>query len=218
MPKDDGNTIKSPIFFCIRSSVLRYIYAVSAARCFVLIRCTIRLVSFGPQLVRPPAKSERNWLPLVVAMVIVSAAVGGLIFYYERGPAGPRVTPIHAVSDPYAASLSIGNLTMSESSSLSGGKVTYLDGRIANHGNRTATGITVQVLFRDSVHEVAGNETQSLQIIRTREPYVDLEPLSAAPLKPGDAADFRLVFDAPAVPDQWDGNYPDLRVVHVDLR
>jgi hypothetical protein len=96
--------------------------------------------------------------------------------------------------------------------------VTYLDGHITNEGNRTVTGITVQVLFRDAAHEVAGNETQSLQIIRTREPYVDLEPLSAAPLKPGDAADFRLVFDAPAVPDQWDGAYPEIRIIIVDTK
>ena len=75
---------------------------------------------------------------------------------------------------------------MSESSNLIGGKVTYLDGRIANQGNRTVTGITVQVLFRDPAHEVAQNETQPLKIIRTRDPYIDVEPLSAAPLKPGE--------------------------------
>jgi hypothetical protein len=66
------------------------------------------------------------------------------------------------------------------------------------------------------VHEVAWNETQPLRIIRTREPYIDVEPLAAAPLKPGDAADFRLVFDR--VPDQWDGAFPDLRIVHVDFK
>jgi len=37
-------------------------------------------------------------------------------------------------------------------------------------------------------------------------------------LKAGDAADFRLVFDAPAVPDQWDGAFPDIRIIHVDTR
>ena len=37
---------------------------------------------------------------------------------------------------------------------------------------------------------------QPLKLIRTREPYIDLEPVSAAPLKPGDVEDFRLIFDA----------------------
>ena len=175
-------------------------------------------MSSGPQLVRPPATTERNWLPVAVASAIVIAAVGALFLFYEHGRGGPAVTPISATADPYAANLTINNLAMSESSNLSGGKVTYLDGHITNEGNRTVTGITVQVLFRDAAHEVAGNETQSLQIIRTREPYVDLEPLSAAPLKPGDAADFRLVFDAPAVPDQWDDAFPDIRIIHVDAK
>ena len=69
---------------------------------------------------------------------------------------------------------------MSESANLAGGKATYLDGRIANNGSRTVTGITVQVLFRDPAHEVAQNETQPLRIIRTREPYMDVEPVGGA--------------------------------------
>jgi hypothetical protein len=173
-------------------------------------------VSSGPQLVDPSAPSERNWLPLAVAAVIVLAAIGGMILYYEHAKSAPAVTPISAPPDPYAGNLVIGNLAMSESSNLSGGKVTYLDGHITNKGTRTVTGITVQVLFRDAAHEVAQNETQPLKVIRTRDPYVDLEPLSAAPLKPGEAEDFRLVFDT--IPDQWDGAYPDVRIIHVDAK
>ena len=126
------------------------------------------------------------------------------------------LTPISAAVDPYAGNLTISNLAMSESSSLSGGKVTYLDGRIANQGNRTATGIAVQVLFRDPAHEVAQNETQPLEIIRTRDPYVDVEPISAAPLKPGEAEDFRLIFDT--VAQDWDGAFPEIRVIHVETK
>jgi hypothetical protein len=175
-------------------------------------------VSTGPQLVRPSAETGRNWLPVAVAAAIAIAALGAIFLFYQHGRRGPAVTPISAPADPYAANLAIGNLAMSEAANLSGGKVTYLDGQIANQGNRTVTGITVQVLFRDAAREVAGNETRSLQVIRTREPYIDVEPLSAAPLKPGDAASFRLVFDAPAVPEQWDGAYPEIRIVHVETR
>jgi len=105
---------------------------------------------------------------------------------------------------------------MSESGNLAGGKVTYLDGHIANAGSRTVTGVTVQVLFRSFAHEVAQNETQPLKIIRMREPYIDVEPVSAAPLKPGDERDFRLIFDA--VSQDWDGAYPEVRVIHVETR
>jgi hypothetical protein len=105
---------------------------------------------------------------------------------------------------------------MSESSNLAGGKVTYLDGHISNTGSKTITGITVQVLFRNPAHEVAQNETQPMMLIRTREPYIDTEPVSSAPLKPGDERDFRLSFDQ-ITPD-WDGVYPELRILHVTTR
>jgi hypothetical protein len=107
-------------------------------------------------------------------------------------------------------------MAMSESANLAGGKVTYLDGHIANKGAHTVAGITVQVLFRNAAHEVAQNETLPLKFIRIRSPYIDLEPVSAAPLKPGDEQDFRLIFDA--VSPDWDGAYPELRVIHVEAK
>lgn len=105
---------------------------------------------------------------------------------------------------------------MSESSSLAGGKVTYVDGRIANTGSRTVTGITVQVLFRTFAHEVTQNETQPLKLIRTRDPYIDVQPVSVAPLAPGDSREFRLIFDG--VSPDWDGAYPEIRVLRVDFK
>ena len=168
MPEEDGNLMKGT---CQRTSeqvegrqhrLHCESIASQLAKSFAN-RCTISLVSSGPQLIRPPARAERNWLPVVVASVIVIAVVGALFFFYEHRKGGPTVTPISAAVDPYAANLTIDNLALSESSNLSGGKVTYLDGHIANKGSRTVTGITVQVLFRDAAHEVAQNETQALQ-------------------------------------------------------
>jgi hypothetical protein len=173
-------------------------------------------VSTGPQLIRPAAAEERNWLPVAVAAAIVLAVAGGMVLVYEHGKGAPAVTPISAATDPYANNLTLGHLAMSESSNLAGGKVTYLDGQITNEGNRTVTGTTVQVLFRDPAHEVAQNETQPMKIIRTRDPYIDVEPLSAAPLKPGEQEDFRLIFDT--VAQDWDGAFPEIRIVHVDLK
>jgi hypothetical protein len=153
-------------------------------------------------------------LAIAAAVVIVVAAVAILVL--EHGKPKATVTPISATPDAYAASLPLTGLAMSESSNLAGGKVTYVDGHIANHGNRTVTGVTVQVLFRTFAHEVAQNDTQPLKIVRTREPYVDLEAVSAAPLAPGGEADFRLIFDA--VNPDWDGAYPEIRVIRVDTK
>ena len=167
-------------------------------------------------LVPPGETRERNWLPLAVAAAVVLVGAAAVVLVLEHRKPANKVTPISAAPDPYAASLPITNLAMSEAANFAGGKVTYLDGRIANTGNSTVTGVTVQVLFRTFTHEVAQNETQPLKFIRIREPYVDLEPVSAAPLKPGDAHDFRLIFDA--VSPDWDGVYPEVRVIRIDTR
>jgi hypothetical protein len=171
-------------------------------------------VSAGPQLVRPEVPQERNWLPMAVAAMVVLAIAGGLVLYFEHAKTTPTVTPISAALDPYAPNLPIGKLEMSESANLAGGKVTYLDGHILNTGNRTVTGITVQVLFRDPAHEVAQNETYPLKLISMRQPYVDVEPVSAAPIKPGDQRDFRLIFDT--VAQDWDQAYPEIRIIRVE--
>ena len=173
-------------------------------------------MSTGPQLVPSVQPRERNWLPLAIAASIVLVVAVVVVVSLEYGKSTPKVTPISAAQDAYAASLPVTDLTMSESANLAGGKVTYLDGHIANKGTRIVTGVTVQVLFRNVAHEVAQNETQSLKIIRMREPYIDVEPVSAAPLKPGSEQDFRLIFDA--VSPDWDGAYPEVRVIHVETK
>jgi len=170
----------------------------------------------GPRLAATLDKPERNWLPMAIAAAVIVVVAAVLVLVLEHGRGGAKVTPIAAAADPYAANLALTNLAMSESTSLSGGKVTYLDGHIANKGSATVTGISVQVLFRDYAHEVAQNETDPLMLIRMREPYIDVEPVPAAPLKPGAQRDFRLIFDS--VKADWDGEYPELRIVRVETR
>lgn len=112
--------------------------------------------------------------------------------------------------------MAISNIQMSESESLSGGKSTYLDGHIVNNGGQTVTGVTVQVLF-----PIDGQPPQlmtvPMQLIRAREPYVDTEPVSVAPLKPGAQADFRLIFEG--VSDSWDQQRtPTMHIIQVETR
>ncbi len=164
----------------------------------------------------PVAPRERNWIPLAVAAGTVAAVAVLLIVIFQHGKSEIQVTPIHAPLAPYAAQLPISNLSMSESANFLGGKLTYLDGHVVNNGNRTVTGITVQVLFRNYSGEVAQNVTQPLKFIRTRKPYVDVEPVSAEPLKPGQGHDFRIIFDT--VADTWNYVMPEVRIVHVDTQ
>lgn len=173
-------------------------------------------MSSGPQLTPPAQPRERNWLPLAIAAAVVVAVVVVLILVFSHGSRGAKPLPPDTPLDPYASNLRISNLAMSRSSNYIGAQITYVDGHIANTGNRTVTGITAQVLFRDYTNIVTQNSVQPMQFIRTRTPYIDVEPISAAPLKPGSGQDFRLIFDG--VSSEWNGEYPEIRLVHVDLR
>jgi hypothetical protein len=173
-------------------------------------------VSTGPQLIRPTETRDRNWLPIGIAAAVVVAVVIALVIIGRGKGAATALSPTTPL-DSYAANLPVSDLKMSESSNLAGGKVTYLDGRIANKGNRTVTAISVQVLFRNVAHEVAQNDPpQQMKLIRTRDPYIDVQPISAAPLKPGDERDFRLSFDQ--VTPNWDGVMPEIPIVKVESK
>ena len=162
------------------------------------------------------AKEPRSIVPWIIAGMVVLLVLGVFLF---RGHHGPPPNPGGAglaPPDPYATSLPISNIQMSEASSVAGGKATYVDGLIANHGNQTVSGITVQVAFRDFTGQLAQKETLPLNLIRTHQPYIDTQPVSAAPIAPGETREFRLIFDH--VADSWNQNYPEIRVIEVKLR
>ena len=165
-------------------------------------------------LTTPQAKEKRSPVPVVVAGVVVLAVVVAvlLIFGSRKQAANPGGAGL-ATPAPYAANLTIGNLQMSESTSLSGAKDTYIDGQIANHGGKTLSAVTVQVAFHDALNQITQKETMPLMLIRTREPYVDTEPVSAEPIKPGEQRSFRLIFDH--VSPDWNQQYPEIRVIRI---
>jgi hypothetical protein len=116
----------------------------------------------------------------------------------------------------YAPNLVLSGLQMSEAGSISGGKSIYIDGHIVNRGPATVTGITLQVLFANDEAMPPQLETLPLRVIYMREPYVDTRSVSAAPLAPGAAADFRLIFDN--IEDNWNQQTPAIRVIGVSTR
>lgn len=160
-------------------------------------------------------KEKGNWLPWIVAGSVVVVVLLALILFssHKHSALTQQSLSQMTAADPYAPNLPITNLQMSESSNLAGGKVTYIDGHIANHGQKTISGITVQIAFRSFTGEFAQREILPLQLIRTREPYIDTQPVGAQPLNPGDERDFRLILDNVA-PD-WNQNYPEIRVTQV---
>ena len=152
-------------------------------------------------------RPERGGLPLAawgVAALIVIVVVAALVYAGRKKPA-PAPSTLQP-ADAYAASLPLSQFAMSEAANLSGGKLTYLDGHVQNTGSRTVTGITVQVVFQNDEALAPQIDTVPLTLIRTKEPYIDTEPVSANPLKPGDDREFRLTFES--VPDNWNRRCP----------
>jgi Protein of unknown function (DUF2393) len=168
-----------------------------------------------PEFGQSSAKESRSYLPWIIAGAVVVVGLALLVVFGGKktpppNPGGAALAP----ADPYAASLQLSDLKMSEAANFAGGKVTYVDGHIANNGSKTVTDITVQVAFRDFGNQLVQKETMPLSLIRTREPYVDTQPVSAAPIKPGEQRDFRLVLDHVAA--DWNGQYPEVRVIQVN--
>lgn len=160
---------------------------------------------------------ERAGFPLVawgVAALIVIVVVGALVYAGWKKPAPPPNTLLPA--DAYAASLPLSQFAMSEAANLSGGKLTYLDGHVQNAGSRTVAAVTVQVVFQNDVALAPQIYTVPITLIRTKDPYIDTQPVSANPLKPGDDREFRLTFET--IPDNWNTQMPEVRVIHTDLR
>lgn len=155
--------------------------------------------------------STKTWLIATAAVVlaILIAAVATL----RHAPAN---TGAELPADPAAASLPISDRSMSEATNGAGGKVIYLDGTLVNNTGKTLTGATVQVSFATSDGSAPHRETTSLTLVRTRIPYVDLEPLSADPMKPGDSRDFRLIFES--VSPSWDVQPPTITITKASLR
>lgn len=156
-------------------------------------------------------KPVRNWVPWIVAACAIGLLLA-LILWFGRTPAPPP----NAGIDPYAKYLVFRNVEVSQANNFAGDQLTYVDGTLENHGNRTVTSVTVQAAFANISGEAPQMEQVPVSIIRSREPYVDTIPISAAPLAPGKSQDFRLIFDN--ISPMWNQQAPQLTVLHAGTR
>lgn len=159
---------------------------------------------------------SRSWLPWVVAGVAVLLVLGAFLLSGSRHRKAEQAENASQTPDPYASQVAIGNLQMSQAANFAGGNVTYVDGQIMNKGDKVVTGVNVVVSFKNDVGEPPQEVPMPLRLIRTREPYVDIEPVSAEPLKPGETHEFRLIFDH--VTPNWNQQYPTVQATRVQTR
>jgi len=141
---------------------------------------------------------------LVVVVVAIIVWVG-----HNRSGSG-----VLNQADPYATKLQISNLHMATAENFAGGAVTYIEGKLANSGDKKVTAARVELVFKNSLGEVSQKEPNlPVMVLLPNIPYVDYGPIERAPLSPGQARDFRLTIEH--VTADWDGQIPQIRVVGV---
>src|SRR6185437_13112342 len=133
----------------------------------------------------PPAESDTtNWTPIIVGAALVAAVII-LLVLVGRSSASNNSTP----TDPYLAQLQLSNLHMATAESFAGGSVTYIQGTITNTGNKKVSDARVQILFKNSLGEIAQKETLPVMVVLPNVPYVDYGPMAQAPLASGKSSD-----------------------------
>lgn len=160
---------------------------------------------------KPEVSSAPVLVWILAALVVFLSA--GFIVLHNRSHATPDTKTLRPLA-PEAGDLALSGIIMSESTSLSGGKSTYIDGHVRNVGVHTINNVTVQVLFGSfDASQPPQLETTPLTLIRTHDPYIDTEPMMASPLAPGQEREFRLIFED--VSPNWDQQVPTIHVVQV---
>ena len=158
----------------------------------------------------PRERQDSHWLPILLGILLVVIVAGVYVFVSRARPTPP------AQPDPYASSLKLSDVKMSQAQNFIGSTVTYIEGSIANTGNQTVTGATAHVVFKNSLGEVVQTQNVPLQVIGPNGLYSDASNLSAAPLLPGKTKTFRLTFEH--ISSDWNRAYPQMQITRVQKK
>jgi len=146
----------------------------------------------------------------VVGAVFVLAAIAAIVLFTRA----ERSAGDNRAGDPNLARLQISELHMATAQNFAGGSVTYIEGTLSNTGDKKVTGARVQVIFRNSLNEIAQNEgSLPVMVLQPGTPIVDYGPMERAPLGPGQKSDFRITLEH--ISTDWNGQIPEMKVVSV---
>lgn len=167
----------------------------------------------GLDLIQPsPGTQEpdhsRRFIIVAIAVVVGLVIVAALLLR-EPVKTPPKIPP-------YAARLQISDIKMSQAQNFVGASVTYIDGNIANTGDKVVSHAAVRVTFKDSYGQIAQIEDVPIKLLQTSGPYPDTVDLAAAPLSPGQTKPFRLIFEH--VSEQWNQAAPELKITDVTFK
>lgn len=155
-------------------------------------------------------EEKRNFLPMVIGGLLVVIAITVLVLATRAGKSSGM-----GQGDPNLAKLQISDLHMATAQNFAGNSVTYIEGKISNTADRKVTGARVEVIFKNSIGEIAQDEKSlPVTVLLPNVPYIDYGPIDRAPLAPGQSRDFRLTLEH--VSADWDGQLPTVKVMAVN--
>lgn len=159
-----------------------------------------------------PVAEERDSSRLIIGIAVVVVIGGALAaaFLLRQPPKAAKT------ASPYIASLKLSDFKMSAAENFIGATVSYVDGTITNSGDKTVTHVVVEVVFQDSMGQLAQREELPLRVLKTSGPYPEAVDLDVLPLAPGQTQHFRLTFDS--ISAQWNRQYPKMRVTDVAVK
>jgi hypothetical protein len=159
----------------------------------------------------PPRENQTPW-PAVIIGFVFMAVVVGLFILISHKPQKPSTNTPSA----YAVHMQLQDVKLSQAENFVGGTVTYIEGQIANTGDKTVTRATVAAVFKDSMAQVVQQEELPLQVLDRSGPYPQAIALQLSPLKPQQQREFRLTLSH--VSSDWNQQVPELKVMNVETQ
>jgi len=162
----------------------------------------------------PPASPEHEEHPLgrqpqgETTLPWIAMGIGAALLSDERANSGQP--------HPYAPNLKFTDLKLSAAENFVGGNVTYLDGQLANTGDKTVNAATVELVFHNTLNEVVQKESMGVRVLSQAGPYPDVVDLHAAPLAPGKSRPIRFTLEH--ISADWNRVAPDIKVTNVSFQ
>ncbi|HZQ91513.1 MAG TPA: DUF3426 domain-containing protein [Terriglobales bacterium] len=158
-------------------------------------------------------KSMAPW-PLI-AIVVAALLLIVVLYQAPRSPKKAEGPAAGQVPDqPNAGELQMSEVKITPSPADGGAVV--VSGRLTNTGQRPVGGVMIDAIFNDAQGNDVFRDTQPASAV-TAQRGAGARPvdMQSRPIAPGQAQDFRVQFAG--VPETWDRQAPEMRIVHVTL-
>lgn len=149
------------------------------------------------------SKESKSLLSLPVVLVAaIGIAVGGVLWYLERGPAPEAKGPVLTVdAKSYVKHLKLSDVEMKATEAAMNIRVIEIVGNIKNDGDKPLRSVLLNCIFYDPYGQVVLKDR--VEIVRAK----------TGGIQPGETKSFRLPFDT--LPGSWNQGMPQLVIAAI---